>query len=102
MRTIYFIIWEFRVQKSSEKEFERVYGPDGDWAGFFSSGEGYLGTVLFSNVAEPGVYLTIDKWTSKEAYDRFRTVRRSEYEELDRKCETLTASEKMLGSFAQQ
>ena len=58
------IIWEFRAQRGREGEFEGAYGPDGDWANFFRSGEGYLGTELMRDLETPGRYVTIDRWTS--------------------------------------
>lgn len=95
-------MWQFRVQKGSEQEFERVYGAEGDWVKFFRSGEGYLGTMLYRDTEESGSYLTVDTWTSKEAYDSFQAARKNEYEELDRKCGALTESEKLLGSYIQR
>ena len=98
-RPTHVIIWEFRARRGREGEFERVYGPDGDWANFFRRGEGYLGTELMHDVETPGRYVTIDRWTSAAAYEDFRSRNLSEYETIDRRCESLTEHEAHLGSL---
>ena len=96
---MYVIIWEFRTKREREGEFERVYGPEGEWAEFFRRGEGYLGTELLRDIATRGRYVTIDRWTSQAAYDAFRGRNLSEYETIDRRCESLTEHEAHIGSF---
>jgi heme-degrading monooxygenase HmoA len=59
--------------------FERVYGPDGDWAQFFAGAAGYIGTELLRDVELPGRYLVIDRWDSAEAYNSFAAAHRDEY-----------------------
>jgi heme-degrading monooxygenase HmoA len=59
--------------------FERVYGPEGEWARFFRRGRGYVGTELLSDVEAPGRYLVIDRWESAEAYNAFVTAHSEEY-----------------------
>ncbi|MDE3024510.1 MAG: antibiotic biosynthesis monooxygenase [Acidobacteriota bacterium] len=59
--------------------FERAYGPNGDWARFFRSGRGYIGTELLRDVETPGRYLVVDRWESAEAYNAFASDHREEY-----------------------
>ena len=59
--------------------FERVYGPDGDWAEFFAGASGFIGTELLRDVDTPGRYLVIDRWESAEAYNSFASEHRDEY-----------------------
>ena len=59
--------------------FERVYGPDGDWAEFFAGASGYIGTELLRDVDTPGRYLVIDRWESAAAYNSFASEHRAEY-----------------------
>ena len=61
----------FSYEARDPAEFERAYGPDGDWAAFFRRGEGYVGTELLRDVESPGRYLVIDRWESPEAYQAF-------------------------------
>jgi len=61
------------------ESFERVYGPEGEWAHFFRQGSGYIGTELLHDVEEPERYLVIDRWESSEAYNTFLEEHRAEY-----------------------
>ena len=47
----------------------------------------------------PGSYLTIDRWTSEEAFRAFRKDHDSEYEVLDRQCDALTGRETRVGAY---
>src|SRR6187397_611903 len=44
----------FSYDVSDSAEFERVYGPDGEWAAFFRDGRGYIGTELLRDVEQHG------------------------------------------------
>jgi heme-degrading monooxygenase HmoA len=69
----------FRYEVREPEEFERVYGPQGEWAQFFGDGRGYIGTELLRDVEEPGRYLVIDRWESVEAYNAFLAEHNDEY-----------------------
>ena len=69
----------FSYEVSEAAEFERVYGPDGEWAAFFRAGRGYVGTELLRDVEQPGRFLVIDRWESREAYNAFVEANRVEY-----------------------
>jgi heme-degrading monooxygenase HmoA len=69
----------FTYDVSDRAEFERVYGPEGDWALFFRGGRGYVGTELLRDVETPGRYLVVDRWESREAYNDFVAANRDEY-----------------------
>lgn len=69
----------FSYDAGDAAEFERVYGPDGDWAQFFRTGRGYVGTELLTDVEIPGRYLVIDRWESRDAYNEFVAANREEY-----------------------
>lgn len=95
----YLIAWEFRPNVGAEQRFEEAYGPRGIWAQFFRQGEGFVGTELNRDLKDPGRYLTLDLWASKEAYERFRAEFGAEYKNMDARCEELTAHEAELGRF---
>jgi len=69
----------FTYDASDPAEFERVYGPEGEWAAFFRSGRGYVGTELLRDVEVPGRYLVVDRWESRDAYNEFVAANREEY-----------------------
>jgi heme-degrading monooxygenase HmoA len=79
--------------------FESAYGPEGDWARLFRTAEGFLGTTLLKGEGTPAEYLTLDRWVSRDAYERFRRDRWAEFTALDRHCEALTALEKEIGAY---
>ena len=62
-------LWEFEVKPGSKELFERTYGRDGQWAELFRRHAGYLGTRLLQEVGAAGVYVTVDTWESREAYE---------------------------------
>jgi heme-degrading monooxygenase HmoA len=95
----YVLVWEFQARADSVAAFESAYGSDGEWARFFATGIGYLGTELLRDASEPRRYLTIDRWTSAEAYARFKEERRAEYAALDSRCEAWTERETPLGAW---
>ncbi len=69
----------FRYEVLEAEEFERAFGPEGDWAKFFRQGRGYIGTELLRDVDEPDRYLVIDRWESADAYNAFLAEHGDEY-----------------------
>jgi heme-degrading monooxygenase HmoA len=94
------IVWEFRVRPERLADFLAAYAPGGDWDLLFRGGEGYLSTELLGDQRDRTRFLTIDRWHSREDFDRFHLRFRAEYEELDRKCEAVTLEEKRIGDFS--
>jgi len=95
----YLIAWQFRPKEGSERRFEAAYGPNGVWAKFFMRGEGYVATELSRDLQHPRRYLTLDFWTSKEAYEGFCSEHMAQYKQIDAQCEELTEQETELGRF---
>jgi 8-oxo-dGTP pyrophosphatase MutT (NUDIX family)/heme-degrading monooxygenase HmoA len=91
------LVWEFSPAAGRAAEFERAYGPDGDWARFFRRDPGYLGTELLRGAA--GRYLTLDRWRSRAAFEAFKTREAEEYAAIDRRMEALTSRETAIGAF---
>ena len=69
----------FRYEARDPDEFERAYGPEGEWAQFFRRGDGFIGTELLKDVEEPDRYLVIDRWESADAYNGFLAAHQDEY-----------------------
>ncbi len=95
----YLVMWEFEVNPGMEARFEEVYGPSGSWARLFEQDENYLGTELNRAQGPLPRYITLDFWTSEEAYRNFREQCRVQYESIDRDCDRLRASERKLADF---
>lgn len=69
----------FSYEVSDTAAFERIYGPEGEWAQFFRQGDGYVGTELLRDVENPGRYLVVDRWDSGDAYNAFVESHREEF-----------------------
>ena len=96
----YLVIWQFRPRPGLEQLFERAYGPHDPWARLFATFEGFVRTELNRDLKDSRRYLTIDFWTSKEAYECFREKYAAEYAAIDQECGALTDEEKPLGEFS--
>jgi heme-degrading monooxygenase HmoA len=92
-------LWEYEVKPGCEKRFEKAYGPDGDWAKLFQSDSHYREMRLVRDAFHSGVYLTMDFWESRAAYEKFMAEHRREYEALDARGEKMTAKERRIGLF---
>ena len=97
------VLFEYEVEEGARAEFERVYGPDGDWARFFRAGEGYLGTELHASVDSPSPrrFLVVDRWTTQDAYADFLAAHAEEYERRSEAAASLYVSETRIGCFEQ-
>jgi heme-degrading monooxygenase HmoA len=96
---MYGLVYEYEVDPACVVQFEDMYGPDGEWAGFFRGSVGYLGTDLLRDSTRPGRYLLIDRWTSADAVARFLADRAQEYERRSRATAHLYLREVRLGGF---
>jgi heme-degrading monooxygenase HmoA len=96
---LFVALWEFEVKPGSEEKFEKVYGAEGAWAKLFLRDSQYRGTRMVKDVERERVYLTLDFWETREAYEEFKNENAAEYERIDRECEALTVREIKLDEF---
>ena len=96
---MFVILWQFDIAEDQLAAFEIAYGPGGPWSTLFKTAADYLGTELLKDAYVPGRYITIDRWQSEAAFRSFRAQHDHDYEELDRACDSLTASETRIGAF---
>ena len=96
---MFVVVWQFEIAEDKVAAFEAAYGPEGAWAQLFRTSPDYKGTELLRDAYIPGSYLTIDRWTSEEAFRAFRKDHDSEYEVLDRQCDALTGRETRVGAY---
>ena len=95
----YLVIWEFQVKPEAKLAFEQAYGPEGDWARLFSQSSDYRGTQLLRDSNRSGRYLTLDRWTSREAFHQFKQAHQADYDAFDQRCEAMTDNESLIGEF---
>jgi len=96
---MYCYVWEFRVPSERREAFEADYGPEGGWVALFRRDPDWVRTELLRDRDEPGHYLTVDVWRSRDAYLAFRRRFRAELDALDDRGEGWTAEERRLGEF---
>ena len=96
---MFVILWQFDIAEDKVSGFEAAYGASGTWAVLFRRSPEYLGTELLKDGYVPGRYVTIDRWSSEEAFRAFRAQHDPDYEAIDRECDSLTASETRIGAF---
>ena len=89
----------FRYEAREPEEFERTYGPDGEWAGFFRTGGGYIGSELLRDLEEPERYLVIDRWESADAYNAFLGEHEDEYLRRSEEARLYYVQELRFGTF---
>ena len=96
---MFVVVWQFEIAEERISAFEAAYGPEGNWAQLFRSSPYYLGTELLRDAYVQGLYLTIDRWASEEAFRSFRKDNDAAYEALDRTCDALTSRETRIGAY---
>jgi heme-degrading monooxygenase HmoA len=96
---MFVVVWKFEIAEDKIAGFEAAYGPEGAWAKLFCTSADYKGTELLLDAYVPGSYLTIDRWTSEEAFRAFRKEHDADYETLDRQCDALTSRETRVGAY---
>jgi len=96
---MFVVIWQFEIAEEKVPAFEAAYSPDGAWAQLFRTSPDYRGTELLRDAYIPGLYLTIDRWASEDAFRAFRKDHDADYETLDRACDALTSRETRIGAY---
>ena len=90
------VLWRYRVRPGCELHFEQAYADGGDWSRLFRRSGGYLGSELMRGT--DGTYLTIDRWSSEDAYRAFQDSEAAPYAELDARCAAWTVEEAMVAA----
>jgi heme-degrading monooxygenase HmoA len=96
---MFVVVWQFEIAEDKIPAFEAAYGPEGSWAQLFRTSPDYQGTELLRDAYIPGLYLTIDRWASDDAFRAFRKAHDADYETLDRACDALTTRETRIGAY---
>jgi len=97
---MFVVVWQFEIAEEKIAEFEAAYGPEGAWTRLFRLSSDYKGTELLRDAFVSGNYLTIDRWSTEQAFRAFRKQHDAEYETLDRACDDLTSRESRIGTYA--
>ena len=92
------VLWRYVVRPGAEAAFEALHGADGPWTTLFADYAGWLGTELLRE-DDAGRYLTIDRWTSEDAYVAFLADASERYAALDEHGDALTLAEERVGAY---
>jgi heme-degrading monooxygenase HmoA len=95
-------IWRFDPAPGHEHDFAAAYACDGPWARLFNHAEGFIGTTLLAPYEPGGPWLTLDRWESRSAFDRFQDTYGETYRSLDVELSHLTTDELFIGAFEEQ
>jgi heme-degrading monooxygenase HmoA len=100
LRGVFIRIWEYDVSEESVDRFIAAYGPLGDWARLFARGDGFVRTELFRSTQTATRFVTLDVWSSKEAWQVFLHRWSAPYAELDTTLQSLAAGGILLAEGA--
>ena len=98
-KKMFVYIWEYLVKGEFRSEFQKIYGPEGDWVRLFKKASGYVSTDLYQDISDTNRFITVDSWDTKKDRDNFREKFSKEFELLDEHCERFTEEEKFIGDF---
>jgi heme-degrading monooxygenase HmoA len=73
-------IWRFQVKQGYEDRFAEMNATD--WPSLFRRSPDYLGSAVGKNPDAQRVYVTMDDWRSREAFEKFLVDNISDYETL--------------------
>ena len=93
------VFYRYRVHQAQAPAFEHAYGQTGPWAKFYAGCKGFRRTRLFRHRVEAGVYVVVDVWDSKSAWDEFRATHSQTYARLDRDLRMLYLEEHLMGYY---
>ena len=96
---MFYILWEFKVALKHRSEFEEAYKGDGVWARLFGRDPAYVKTILLRNKEDETRYVTIDAWKDRQAHADFKNMFAVDYSRIDKECELLTQSERVIGIY---
>jgi heme-degrading monooxygenase HmoA len=92
-------VWGFRIRPDRRADFEALYGMNGAWVALFRRDREFVATELWRDQGDADFYVTVDRWRSRESFERFLEVERAAYETLDDSGEVLTVAEWFIGAF---
>ena len=93
------IMWQFEVKSGKEKEFETLYGADGDWTTLNRPTRSYLGTSFLRDQARASRYIVVEYWSEMLVYEQHRAYRSDVIESLEQRRQALIDSVEPLGVF---
>src|SRR5215510_12314589 len=94
------VMWQFDVKKGREKEFESLYGADGDWTALNRQTRSYLGSSFLNDQNRSSRYLLIEYWSEMIVYEQHRAFKSDAIASLEQRSHALVESVEPLGIFS--
>ena len=93
------VLWRFDVKHGCEKEFERLYGADGEWTALNRQTRSYLGSSFLRDQNQSARYLLVEYWSEMLVYEQHRTSRLAGMEALEKQRAELVDTVEPLGIY---
>ena len=93
------VIWQFDVKPGREKEFEELYGADGEWTALNRQTRSYLGSSFMRDQNQSARYLLVEYWSEMLVYEQHRTTRVATIEQIEQRRAELVDVVEPLGIF---
>ena len=93
------VIWQFNVKPGREKEFEELYGADGEWTALNRQTRSYLGSSFMRDQNQSARYLLVEYWSEMLVYEQHRTTRVATIEQIEQRRAELVDVVEPLGIF---
>ena len=93
------VIWQFDVKPGREKEFEELYGADGEWTALNRQTRSYLGSSFMRDQNQSARYLLVEYCSEMLVYEQHRTTRVATIEQIEKRRAELVDVVEPLGIF---
>lgn len=93
------VMWQFDVKKGREKEFETLYGVDGDWTALNRQTRSYLGSSFLRDQNDSSRYLLTEYWSEMLIYEQHRASRSAIIDSIEERRAELVERMEPMGIF---
>jgi len=94
------IMWQFDVKQGRAKEFEELYGVDGEWTAMNRHSRSYLGSSFLRDQSRSSRYIVIEYWSEMLVYEQHRAFRSDAIASLEQRSRALVETFEPLGVFS--
>ncbi len=93
------VVWQFDIRAGQEKEFEHLYGADGEWTKLSRRSRSFLGSSFLRDLASETRYLLVEYWGEMVVYEKHLADFGDEVIELRQQRERLVERMETVGVF---
>lgn len=93
------VVWQFDIRTGREKEFEHLYGADGEWTKLSRRSRSFLGSSFLRDIASETRYLLVEYWGEMVVYEKHLADFDDEVIQLRQERERLVERMETVGVF---